>query len=136
MEVTDEELFFALFCLFDDLDKLRSSLMELWRQYKARRVDLMTVSVTTNTAINLVRRTEENLLAIFPMLESYDEILRKFYCLLCAIRRVDPDTATSDVMLDVADWLYMPARQVLNSFFDIIQEDHAPSIDAIARCSL
>ena len=65
METTDEELIFAFFCFFDDLHELRKFLLTLWLQYKDRSLDLMTVSVTTNTAINLVSRVEQDFLATF-----------------------------------------------------------------------
>ena len=52
-ETTEEEVYFALYCFCDDLDLLRQFLWNLWQQYDEGKLNLMAVSVTTNTAINL-----------------------------------------------------------------------------------
>jgi hypothetical protein len=56
------EKLFAIFCLFDDLDRLRKFLGDLWRSYKAGKVELITASVTTNTGIQLAIRTQTKFL--------------------------------------------------------------------------
>ena len=86
MEITEEDAYFALFCFFDDLNQLRDYLFELWRDYDDGKLNLMSVSVTTNMAINLVRRTEQDLIATFPILKSFDEISNLLDALLHEIR--------------------------------------------------
>lgn len=44
----EEERLFAIFCLFDDLDRLRSYVSSIWAEYKKQKIDLITASVTTN----------------------------------------------------------------------------------------
>ena len=51
---------FALHCLWGDLLEIQHYLKGLWLIYSEGKVDLGTVSVVTNTAIDLVRRTEED----------------------------------------------------------------------------
>lgn len=70
MESTDEDLYFATYCFFDDLDRLRDFLQDLWSSYKARKLSLITASVTTNTAIELVHRAEQDFVAMFPKLDT------------------------------------------------------------------
>lgn len=57
-EEDSEEWIFALFCFFDDLHDIRGYLNSLWAVYMLGHIDLSTVAVVTNTAIDLVRRAE------------------------------------------------------------------------------
>ena len=70
MEPTEEEFVFAFSCFLSDLKELRKFLRTLWLQYKDGTLDLITVSVTTNTAINLISRAELDLFSAFPTIES------------------------------------------------------------------
>ncbi|KAL9109590.1 MAG: hypothetical protein Q9227_005770 [Pyrenula ochraceoflavens] len=54
----EQEMFFAAYCLFADLNRIRTFIRELWKQYHQDKVDLITASVTTNTAIELGRRIQ------------------------------------------------------------------------------
>ena len=130
-ESTEEEMYFALFCFFDDLNRLRQFLRNLWQQYDAGILNLMTVSVTTNTAINLVRRAEQDFIATFPILESFDEIPKSLYFLLCEIRGDDPSTLegpddmllVNDAMVNLMDWLYLSPHSVIKSFCGQIRDN-------------
>jgi Family of unknown function (DUF6604) len=57
---------FALFCLFEDLNRIRTSVSNVWKKYKEQEIDLITASVTTNTAIQLAIRVQSETLAAFP----------------------------------------------------------------------
>ena len=61
-EVEDDgdEWTFAIHCLWGDLLEIQHYLKGLWLIYSEGKVDLATVSVVTNTAIDLVRRAEED----------------------------------------------------------------------------
>jgi hypothetical protein len=50
------ERLFAIFCLFDDLERLRKSAQDLWIDYAIGRVDLITASVTTNASFEIAAR--------------------------------------------------------------------------------
>ena len=132
VETDDEEIYFALYCFFDDLDRLRDFILDLWIDYKNRDLDLITASVTTNMAFQLVSRAEQDLIATFPMLKSYEEISGVFYILMCQMRgqdpshRQSPDDLVNPAMLDVACWLYMPIASLLESFCDVIESNTAP----------
>lgn len=41
VETTYDELIFALFCFFDDLDRIRLFLLKLWPDYRCKRLDLI-----------------------------------------------------------------------------------------------
>jgi hypothetical protein len=131
-ETTDDELHFAIHCFFDDLNRLRDFLDELWSDYKNGRVDLITASVTTNTAIDLVHRAEKELLASFPELDTYAKTGLVFYIFMCLVRGEDPDYREQPgdlfnfAVLDVADWLYLPVYSLLMSFCDVLKDNTAP----------
>ena len=122
-ETTMEEVYFAMFCFFNDLNRLREFLRNLWQQYDAGTLNLMTVSVTTNTAINIVRRAEQDLVTTFPILESYDKITRTISGLMYEIRGEDPsapddpdNVLTNDAILNLADWVYLSPHSIIKTF--------------------
>jgi hypothetical protein len=129
---TDEEVYFALFCFFDDLNRLCGFLNDLWSDYKAGLCDLITVSVTTNTAIELVHRAEQEFVAAFPKLDTCEKMQGVFYLLMCSLRKEDPaareepDDLFNFNMLDVAEWTFMPVHALITDFLDVIQPGFAP----------
>jgi hypothetical protein len=65
---------FEVFCFFEDLHRLQDFLNETWRQYKRGEIDLLTASLTTNAAFDIIRREEEEVARhLFP--SSSDENL-------------------------------------------------------------
>lgn len=62
----EQDKLFAIFCLFDDLARLRSFVTSLWTKHKNGEVGLITASVTTNSAIQVAIRTQEEVLATYP----------------------------------------------------------------------
>jgi hypothetical protein len=54
-DVTAEK-HFALFCLFQDLARLRKFVQDLWSDYASDRVDLITASVATNASFQIAAR--------------------------------------------------------------------------------
>ena len=63
----DEEKLSAIFCLFDDLARLRLFVLSLWKQFKQRNIDLITASLTTNTAFQLAIRAQDEILIDFQL---------------------------------------------------------------------
>jgi len=53
------EFHFALACLTSDVTTLQHQLQDFWEQYADGELDLTTVAVTTNTAIEMVKKAEE-----------------------------------------------------------------------------
>ncbi len=70
-ENAQAEKLFALFCLFDDFQSLRTFVSELWTRYGAGRVDLITASVTSNAAFQLAVRTQEEMQTAYPECGDY-----------------------------------------------------------------
>ena len=90
VEKTNEDLDFAIFCLLSDLHRVEDFLTELWSQYHdnkpGARLDLMTVSVTTNIAVGLVREAEQSFLDEYPQAGTNLEYLELYYKRLCKLR--------------------------------------------------
>jgi hypothetical protein len=71
-----QEALIALQCLLEDLAAMRKVIQRLWEDYKDGSCDLVTASLTTNTAIELARRLEDDL----KILDTYGgstKLLRK-----------------------------------------------------------
>lgn len=52
---------FDVFCFFEDLHRIQDFLAATWRSHKEGLVDLMTATLVTNSAFDIVRREEEQL---------------------------------------------------------------------------
>jgi hypothetical protein len=136
VESDDGEVYFAIYCFFDDLNIMRHFLQSIWEDYKNGNENLITASVTTNMAFQLVQQAEQELIATLPRLKSYNEISGLFYMLLCNLRgqdseyREEHDDVVNPAMMDVAEWLYLPVASALMSFFNVIQKNHAPVLKA------
>jgi hypothetical protein len=132
METTDEEVYFAIYCFFDDLDRLREFIRQLWSDYKNGLSDLITTSVTTNHALELVQQAEKDLASSFPEHDTYEKTAELFYLAVCILRGEDPrmieqpEDLVNPNMLDVAEWLYMPVHSMLHSFLDVLRKNHHP----------
>ena len=132
IEATDEEIYFGIYCFFDDLNRLRDFIHDLWSRYKIGSCDLITAAVTTNSALELVHRAEKELAASFPKNDTYEKTAVLFYALMCILRGEDPGSREmpGDLvnfnMLDVAEWLFIPVNGILESFLPVIQAGHVP----------
>ncbi|KAK3172843.1 hypothetical protein OEA41_006168 [Lepraria neglecta] len=93
LEKSKEDLEFAIFCLLRDLHRVEDYLHRLWAQYHdnkaGAKVDIMTVSLTTNFAIRLVRQAETSFLDDYPQFADnldYLELLHKKCYSLSSVR--------------------------------------------------
>ena len=134
MEPDDGEVYFALYCFFDDLNHMRDHLQQIWRDYKHGKETLVTASVITNTAFQLVQQAEQELMTTLPQFKSYYDIAGMFYLLVCELRGLDSefreedDDVVNPLMLDVAEWLYLPVASAVGSFLNVIRTIHMPGL--------
>jgi hypothetical protein len=119
MEPTEEEIHFGIFCFFDDLNRLRTFLGDLWTQYKLGSCDLITAAVTTNSTLELVRCAEKDLTASFPKNDTYKKTGGLYFDFMCNLRGEDPnfrerpDDPLNFNMFQVAEWLFLPINMAL-----------------------
>jgi hypothetical protein len=64
-ELLDDEIYFNLFWLFQDCNRIRAYLKQLWMDYHNGKVDRVTASVTTDTAIGLLQHADEQLISLW-----------------------------------------------------------------------
>lgn len=67
-----QEMFFAAYCLFADLNQIRTYIQGLWTSYKVGKLDLFSASVITNTAIELGRRSQADFDRVFELDRAQD----------------------------------------------------------------
>ena len=131
---TDEEILFAIFCIVEDYQKIRIHLQKIWWNYKLGKTDLVVASVITNTAFDLVRRTDEEFHRAFPKFQNSCQIGSVFYLYFCAVRCTDPDYSEAPgdwfnyEMADIAQLCYVPTEYLLNAFCNVLQPDTIPQL--------
>lgn len=65
------EKIFSLYCLFDDLQKLRLFVAELWIELSVSDTTLIEAAIVTNAAFQLAIRTQDDILAQHPECADY-----------------------------------------------------------------
>jgi hypothetical protein len=117
---------FAIYCLFDDLNRLRHYISNLWIQYKTNRLDLIAASFATNTAIQLAVRSQADILSLFPAFMDYQGVLATLLT-QHTVQKGNED-GTMEVVMDddEAQWIFTPAHSMLDSFCDILEPGQTP----------
>ncbi|KAJ3043595.1 hypothetical protein HDV00_004696 [Rhizophlyctis rosea] len=117
------EDWFALFCFFQDLHAIRSFLIDTWSQYHARKIDLITATVTTNTAFEVVRSLHQELISLIPSLEDnrYEPVANMMLVHYWTSRgeEVKPINTNNLYLPEVApfsDFAFYHTFDILNSF--------------------
>lgn len=97
LEGSEAETQFAIFCVLQDVHCIQDFVIETWQHYKSGEIDLVTASITTNTAINFVHDAEEQLMVSYPQLTDYLKILEAFYPSTKALRpRIEHEPGRPD----------------------------------------
>lgn len=117
----EEEKLFAMFCLFDDLARLRQYALDVWIDYLLGKTDLITTAVTTNTAFHLAIRTQDEILAAYPDCGDYQAVLSTVLAVLAGKQSISDDEVEFELDGNVVDWIYGPAHSLLDSFCDVLQ---------------
>lgn len=69
-ESTDVNISMMIFCFFEDLHVIQDFLHGIWKSYKNDETSLIVASFTTNAALHLVRKNEEEIPKLAPDLVS------------------------------------------------------------------
>ncbi|KAL8685162.1 MAG: hypothetical protein Q9218_007938, partial [Villophora microphyllina] len=126
-----EEKYLAAHCLFQDIRHIRSFLKTLWSMYKDHVIDLVAASITTDTAINLVRELEQEYIQRFPGTPGYEEIVHLFYGVQCVHQghqpdhKQRPDDHINFHVYDLAEECMLTTYIVFSSLQDAIDPNHA-----------
>lgn len=74
-----EDVRFAVFCLLRDLGVLRQHLHDTWRKYSIHETSLIEASAITNTAVEFVRRIEENFFATYTRFFDWEDVMQNMF---------------------------------------------------------
>ncbi|KAL2424199.1 hypothetical protein ABEF95_004212 [Exophiala dermatitidis] len=131
--VTDlEEALFAFTCLLTDFDSIREVLEDTWIGYKERRVDIVSASITTNTALELARRLEEEQQHIFGPHGGSRHMLELYYRAHSlgqgqdADHKERPDDELKFAMYDFSSTFYWPVYLILGGYLDVHEPGSVP----------
>ena len=128
---TREEEYLAAHCLLTDVRNIRRFMCGLWNNYQEG-MDLCAVSVSINTAIDLVRTLEQDMVRRFPTKTNYEEITMIFYLAQCLHRGHDPQHKQQRgdlfnlAVFDMAEDIMLPTYSILSSLQDVIRDGTVP----------
>jgi hypothetical protein len=127
-----EEVYFAVHCLFNDLDNIRRYLQQVWKGYEQGVFDLVAASITTNTAMDFARRLQEDFIETFPQHTDFEQHLKVLFVQLCLAAdqspafRERPDDEMNFAVYEDAEPIFFPTYLLLLSFSDVIQPGQLP----------
>ena len=109
---------------FEDLHRIQDFLVNLWTSYNAGTVELHVAAITTNIAFGLVRRSEDEILAIAPKLfnrkRSWDTIAIIIFYADAFQQGVCPEVklGTNETlrMKPFDDFIYLSTARILMKF--------------------
>ena len=78
-EVSDEDVGFAVYCMFQDQDRIQEYICQLWHDYLKGHVSLVNASATSNTAIEIAERIEMDFFNTFPALSTWEEVVKTLH---------------------------------------------------------
>jgi hypothetical protein len=79
LESSDQDISFAIFCLFKDYTEIRHYIRKVWAEYRDRQIALATAAMTTNTAIAVLRSLNEEFLLNFRNLTTIERTISFLY---------------------------------------------------------
>ncbi|KAH0359655.1 hypothetical protein KCU65_g9838, partial [Aureobasidium melanogenum] len=127
-----EEQYLAAHCLLADIDTIREHIKSVWDLYRDKLIDLHAASITTNTAVELVRLMQEDYDKRFPDHADFEGLVTIFYGTQCIHQGEDPehketpDDPFNFAMYEVADEILLPAYVIMSSLSDISNPREIP----------
>lgn len=117
----DREKLAALLCLIEDFNEIQAVVSQLWSRYAGGELDLMTVSLATNSGLEMAQTFEEEL---YLDIGGLDEVLR-LHALLwsasCATHKQDTNKTFDggeypQQVYEAAFAFYWPERLLLDAY--------------------
>ncbi|KAK7429745.1 hypothetical protein QQZ08_003771 [Neonectria magnoliae] len=124
-----EDAIFALVALLGDYRRLRQEIKSLWADYNANRLDLAAVAVATNTAFELARSMEDEIMPIVSKHGGAGHIATSYFVELCKLSGIDalgnkqPGDAYNLEAYNLAQLCLANTISLLNSYADGISDD-------------
>ncbi|TEA17734.1 hypothetical protein C8034_v010026 [Colletotrichum sidae] len=127
-----EEAVFAYALMLDDLNKIRSQVRSIWRNYRAGLYELASAAVATNTAIDLSRNIIDEVIPILQPHGGVRKIASTFYITVMLSKGfsveslgIDPNQASGTGYFnydtyDLADTMYYNVWRLLDAFSRVL----------------
>jgi hypothetical protein len=121
-DVDAEEVYFKIHCFFTDFADMRKHISQSWSDYISGILDLATVAVTTNVALEMLQRAETELIKIMPKkfdLTTYETIAGLLQTAFAYERgvgesaRQSPGDIINLELKDIADLTSLPVYVIL-----------------------
>jgi len=134
-EEAAEELDFAVFCLFEDLRRIRMFIEQVWKDYKAGKLDLMTASVVTNTAFGFAQNIDADFCQSHPMVvlsDFHNNPIFPLFLANCMAAGQDVNYREQDgdiynyKMQEVGEFLFLPVYLLLEAFSRVLKPKQIP----------
>ncbi|KAL9620997.1 MAG: hypothetical protein Q9160_004515 [Pyrenula sp. 1 TL-2023] len=130
-EILQQEMFFAAYCLFADLNDIRTYIKGLWTEYDEGKVNLITASVTTHTAIELARRNQADFDKSFELEHAMDtSVLVQQLAALVHVynpgQRLAPTDDANFSMPEVTDFFFMAPLFMLEAYTRVLEDGKLP----------
>ncbi|KAF9639620.1 hypothetical protein BFW01_g11426 [Lasiodiplodia theobromae] len=118
---------FICYCFFEDLHSIQDTLKDVWKKYQDEKLDLVSATMTTNAAIELVQHAEKDLLDATSTLHTYkrpyDRVAMSVFYAETLRNGRDPDEYLSSPesleVTDLDDFIYLPTARVLMKAADM-----------------
>jgi hypothetical protein len=127
----------AVVIFLEDMERTREYIVALWRDYKLEKVDLITAAVTTNTALELMKKPHDDFVQrVMPVFNhDFQKMIWFTFIALRGHSTGNPDwdmplyNEVDSRDLDLArvyDFLMIPFISTLNGFTDLIHDNSVP----------
>jgi hypothetical protein len=126
------QLFFKTLCLLQDLNNIRMFISITWSEYRDKKIDLMNAAVLTDSALQLTRDLVEEVEADWRTSGQRDHIQNIVYNLAVSTRGISAAPSIeiglpyNKNMAGIAEWCYVPTKVLLESFANVLQDNHQP----------
>ena len=127
-----EEKMFAIFYLFDDSERIRTFLLQTWKDYGSNTIDLTTASLTTNTALDLVREQCDEFVKKYPDMDGLKGATQIIWIMATIADGTGPNYTQQPgdsfnyELMDVATWCLLPTYQLLDAFTRVLTLKNVP----------
>ncbi|KAF7502110.1 hypothetical protein GJ744_007108 [Endocarpon pusillum] len=128
-----EEVYLAVYCLFNDLNNIRQCLQKVWEGYRQGAFDLVAASITTNTAIDFARGIQEDFTETFPQNADFERHINVLYASLCSASGYEPDfkerpdDEMNFAVYEDAESVLFPTYMLISSFNDVVVPGSLPA---------
>lgn len=116
-----EEKLAILICLIDDFNEIRNLTQQLSSRYREGELDLVTVSLAINSALEMAQASEKEASEIASDPDEMENLLGILWAAHCIAQKHDPamsldDDKTPEIIYEIASSFFWPLRLILRGY--------------------